>query len=255
GNQTRIDLLAKNLKNIYRNKSYPIVLISDGNQTSGGDYLYSFDNEISPVVLGDTLTHFDLKINQLNANKYAFHKNKFPVEVFLGYLGDKTIEATFSIERNNQVLHKEKVTFTEQKKSAVVNVVLEADKIGVQVYKAVILSGENEKNTYNNVKNFAIEIIDQKTEIAIISDINHPDLGALRRSIESNEQNKVSVFSTKNTPSLIDYDVVIVYQPTLSFQNVFSQLNQNQKNYFLITGKHTDFNFLNTNQEVFSLKA
>src|SRR5690606_30792606 len=106
----------------------PIVLISDGNQTSGGDYLYSFDNEISPVVLGDTLTHFDLKINQLNANKYAFHKNKFPVEVFLGYLGDKTIEATFSIERNNQVLHKEKVTFTEQKKSAVVNVVLEDRK-------------------------------------------------------------------------------------------------------------------------------
>jgi competence protein ComGC len=255
GNQTRIDLLAKNLKNIYRNKAYPVVLLTDGNQTSGGDYLYSFENEVFPVVLGDTLTHFDLKINQLNANKYAFHKNKFPVEVFLGYSGDKTIEAEFAIQRNNQVIHKEKITFSENKKSVVVNVLLEADKIGVQVYKAVILSGEAEKNSYNNIKNFAVEIIDQKTEIAIISDINHPDLGALRRSIETNEQNKVSVFSTKNTPSLTEYDVVILYQPTGLFQQVFSQLHTAQKNYFLITGKHTDFNFLNSNQEVFTFKA
>lgn len=255
GNQTRIDLLAKNLKNIYRNKSYPIVLLSDGNQTSGADYLYSFENEVYPIVLGDTLTHLDLRINQLNVNKYAFHKNKFPVEIFLGYTGDKNIETTFTIERGNQILHKEKVNFSKDKKSTVINVLLEADKIGVQVYKAVILSGESEKNQYNNVKNFAVEIIDQRTEVAIISDLNHPDLGVIKRSIESNEQNKVSVFSTKNTPSMAEYDVVILYQPTATFQNVFTQLNQTQKNYFLLTGKHTDFNFLNSNQDVFSFRG
>ena len=255
GNQTRIDLLAKNLKNIYRNKNYPVVLLSDGNQTSGGDYLYSFENKVFPVVLGDTLTHLDLRITQLNANKYAFHKNKFPVEVFVGYTGDKSITAELAIERDGQIIHKEKINFSDSKKSAVVNVLLQADKVGVQVYKAVILSGESEKNTYNNIKNFAVEIIDQKTEIAIISDINHPDLGALRRSIESNEQNKVSIFSTKNSPMLAEYDVIILYQPTGAFQNVFNTLNNARKNYFLITGKHTDFNFVNSQQEVFGFRA
>jgi hypothetical protein len=86
--QTNIDVVAKNLKSIYKNTTYPTVLITDGNQTSGNDYVYSFDaiNKVYPVIVGDTTT-FD-KINQLNVNKYAFHKNKFPVEAFLQYSGN-----------------------------------------------------------------------------------------------------------------------------------------------------------------------
>src|SRR5690606_29077781 len=184
GNQTRIDKLAKNTTSIFRNKTFPTVLLSDGNQTLGADYLYAFPNGnfVYPVVLGDTIVHLDLKINQLNANKYAFHKNKFPVEIFLGYEGEKSLETDFSIKQGGSVLFKEKVTFDKNKKSHVINALLDATKVGVQIYQAVISSSESEKNTYNNVKNFAVEIIDQKTEVALISDITHPDLGALKRS-------------------------------------------------------------------------
>ena len=45
GTQTNIDVVAKNLKNIYKNTNYPTILISDGNQTSGNDYVYSFGTE------------------------------------------------------------------------------------------------------------------------------------------------------------------------------------------------------------------
>src|SRR5690606_21903669 len=165
GNQTRIDKLAKNTTSIFRNKTFPTVLVSDGNQTLGADYLYAFPNEnfLYPVVLGDTIVHLDLKINQLNANRYAFHKNKFPVEIFLGYEGEKTIEADFVIRQGDGVLFKEKVTFGKDKKSHTINALLNASKVGVQIYQAVISSSENEKNTYNNTKNFAVEIIDQRT--------------------------------------------------------------------------------------------
>jgi hypothetical protein len=44
------------------------------------------------------------------------------------------------------------------------------------------------ENTYNNSKNFAVEVIDQKTKIALVTAINHPDVAALKRSIESNAQ-------------------------------------------------------------------
>lgn len=256
GNQTRIDKLAKNTALIYRNKIFPTVLLSDGNQTLGADYLYAFTNgnSVYPVVLGDTIIHLDLKINQLNANRYAFHQNKFPVEVFLGYEGEKSIEADFVIRQGDGVLFKEKVTFSKDKKSHTINTLLNASKVGVQIYQAVISSSENEKNTYNNTKNFAVEIIDQRTEVVLISDITHPDLGALKRAIESNEQNKVSVLNSKEITSLSDFDVVILYQPTSSFQTVFTEIKNSNKNYFLITGKHTDFNFINRQQDVFGYR-
>lgn len=256
GNQTRIDKLAKNTSSIYRNKIYPTVLLSDGNQTLGADYLYAFanGNSVYPIVLGDTIVHLDLKINQLNANKYAFHKNKFPVEIFLGYEGEKSLETDFTIKQGGSVLFREKVTFDKNKKSHVINALLEANKVGVQIYQAVISSSETEKNTYNNVKNFAVEIIDQKTEVALISDITHPDLGALKRSIESNEQNKVSVLSTQKITSLSDFDVVVLYQPTPTFQRIFEEIKNANKNYFLITGKHTDFNFLSRMQGIFGYR-
>ncbi len=256
GNQTRIDKLAKNTASIYQNRTFPTLLLSDGNQTLGSDYLYAFANKNSvyPIVLGDTLVHLDLKINQLNANRYAFYQNKFPVEVFLGYEGQKNIEADFVIREGNGVLFREKITFNKNKKSHTINALLDASKVGVQIYQAVISSSENEKNTYNNTKNFAVEIIDQRTEVALISDITHPDLGALKRAIESNEQNKVSVLNSQKITSLADFDVVILYQPTPSFQSVFREIKNSNKNYFLITGKHTDFNFVNPQQDVFKYR-
>ena len=87
GTQTNLDEVAKSLKSIYKNTTFPTVLITDGNQTSGNDYVYSFDanNKVFPLVVGDTTKFMDLKVSQLNINKYAFQKNKFPVEVFLNY--------------------------------------------------------------------------------------------------------------------------------------------------------------------------
>ena len=250
GTQTNLDEVAKNLKSIYKNATFPTVLITDGNQTSGNDYVYSFDanNKVFPLVVGDTTTFLDLKVNQLNVNKYAFHKNKFPVEVFLNYSGNKTITADFRISQGNSVLSKQSVSFSPSKKSAIINVLLPADKVGLQVFKATISSNEKEKNTYNNTKNFAVEIIDQKTNVAIVSAINHPDIGALKRAIETNAQRKVTIVKPNSINSLQDYTILILYQPTLDFKSVFENNKLAGINTFIITGNNTDFNFLNQNQ-------
>lgn len=250
GTQTNIDEAAKNLKSIYKNVVFPAVLISDGNQTSGNDYVYSFDenNKVYPIVVGDTTTFMDLKVNQLNVNKYAFYKNKFPVEVFLQYSGNKNINADLSISQGNSVLSKQSISFSSSKKSEVISVLLSADKIGTQVFKATISSKEREKNTYNNTKNFAVEVIDQKTNVGLISAINHPDLGALKRAIESNAQRKVTIVKPNDVKSLQDYTVLILYQPTAEFKSIFDKNKLAGINTFIITGTNTDFNFLNQQQ-------
>jgi hypothetical protein len=250
GIQTNLDEVAKNLKSIYKNSIFPTVIITDGNQTSGNDYVYSFDanNKVYPLIVGDTTRFLDLKISQLNVNKYAFQKNKFPVEVFLNYSGNKKITADFSISQGNSVLSKQTVSFSSSQKSVILNVLLPADKIGLQVFKATISSNQKEKNTYNNTKKFAVEVIDQKTNIAIVSTINHPDIGALKRAIETNAQRKVVVVKPNSINSLQDYNILIFYQPTNEFKSVFEKNNVAGINTFIVTGNHTDFNFLNQQQ-------
>ncbi len=256
GKQSNIDKAAKNLKSIYKNQHFPTVLISDGNQTSGDDFVFAFnpDNKVYPIVVGDTATYLDLKIAQLNVNKYAFHKNKFPVEVFLNYSGTKSVNASFKISQGNTVLTEQTVAFSPAKKSATLNVLLPADKVGLQILRAVITSKEQEKNTYNNTKNFAVEVIDQKTEVALISAMSHPDLGAIKRAIESNAQRKVTILKPNEVRSLADYNILILYQPTVEFKTIFEQNNNTKVNTWIITGNDTDFNFLNQNQNSFSFK-
>ena len=256
GNQSNIDNVATNLKQLNKNAYYPVVLLTDGNQTIGNDYMYSFQETatVFPVVLGDTTTTFDLKINQLNANKYAFLKNKFPVEVFLQYNGSKAISANFSIEKNGKKISSQAINFDKKNKVQSVQILLEADRVGLQKYKAVVSSVTKEKNTYNNVKNFAVEVIDQRKEIAIISDISHPDLGALKRAIESNAQRKVTLLKTNSISDLKKYNLLIIYQPTASFRKVFEANKNLRINTFIITGMSTDFNLLNQMQSDLEFK-
>ena len=256
GTQSHIDGVAKNLKQLFRNTNYPVVLFTDGNQTMGNDYLFSFQENTSvfPVVLGDTTTVFDLKINQINVNKYAFLKNKFPVEVFLQYNGNQTISTTFAIQKGNQTIHKQNITFTKDKKAQSISVLLNADKVGIAKYKAVISSEIKEKNTFNNTKNFAVEVIDQRSEIALISTINHPDLSALKRSIEVNQQRKVIILKPNEIKALEKYNVLILYQPDATFKTIVDKNKVTQLNTFIITGTTTDFNFVNQIQSDLTFK-
>ncbi|MNQ78660.1 hypothetical protein D3C85_935810 [compost metagenome] len=123
-----------------------------------------------------------------------------------------------------------------------------ADKVGLQIFKASISSKEKEKNSYNNIKNFAVEVIDQKSTIAIVSSINHPDIASLKRSIEVNAQRKVILVKPNDINQLQDASVLVLYQPTAAFKAIFDNNKLAGRNTFIITGNNTDFNFLNQQQ-------
>lgn len=255
GAQTRVDLVAQNLKSIHKNSTHPIVLITDGNQTHGSDYVYSFrqSNRVFPIVLGDTTKFLDLKISRLNVNKYAFLKNQFPAEVFLQYNGNKNVSATFSISNGATTLARQTVNFSPQNRAQVVNVLLPANTAGLQVFRASVTSGERERNTFNNQRNFAVEIIDQKTEVGIVSSLNHPDLGGLKRAVGTNAQRRATIVKP-GTVDVGNYNVLILYQPDASFRSILEQAEAAGVNTWIITGMSTDFNLLNRQQDQVSFR-
>ncbi|MGS2738297.1 vWA domain-containing protein [Sinomicrobium sp. M5D2P17] len=255
---TNISEALTSLKEIYRGKNASIILLTDGNQTYGEDYTYTSLNypmPVFPVALGDTTTYDDLKIQRLNVNRYVYLGNKFPVEIILNYEGKTAVSSTFHITSGNRTLYSQNVNFSPEKRSEIIRTHLDAGTRGLLTFRAEILPVKNEKNIKNNYKEFGIEVIDQKTEVLILSDIVHPDLGALKRSIESNEERTVTISKPNLGGNRIDdYQLVILYQPNTSFTNAFRQLEKTGKNTFIIGGKNTDWNFLNRIQKDFSRK-
>lgn len=254
-NQTNISSAFSSLHQIYKNTVSPTILVTDGNQTYGSDYEFSakkYNQNIYPVVVGDTTLYSDLKIKQLNVNRYAFLKNKFPVEVIAVYSGGAAISSTFQVTQGNAVVYSKKVSFSKTKSSEVITFNLSANAVGVQAYKATLTPMDNEKNTVNNSRNFGVEVIDQKTNVAIASTLMHPDLGALKKSIETNEQRSVTFFKPNELlGKLNDFQLVIIYQPDNSFSQLFAEMKDLKKNKFVITGTKTDWNFLNTQSEIY----
>lgn len=253
--QSNLHQAFSNLQRLYKNKTAPVVFISDGNQTYGQDFTYSakqLKQPIFPVVVGDTTQYEDLKIGQLNANRYAFLNNKFPVEVFVNYSGNSAISRRFEIKQGNQTLYSETISFSSNKTSAVINATLPANSVGVKTYSVAIQPLENEKNFENNTKNFAVEVIDEKTNVLLLSSILHPDLGAFKKSIEHNQQRAATIKNIEDDIDFGEYQLVVLYQPDENFARAYEQIERLGLNTLTVTGTKTNYQFLNRNQQVFT---
>lgn len=254
--QTNVAGVFSNLSQIYKNKTAPTLLITDGNQTYGSDYEFvskQYKQVVFPIILGDTITYSDLKIQQLNVNKYAYLKNKFPVEIIAVYNGNANVNSQLIITSGNSTVYRQNLNFSKVQNSQTINFTLPAGKVGVNTYVATITPLNNEKNKINNVKPFAVDIIDQKTNIAIVSAMSHPDIGALKKAIESNEQRSVSIVSPNIYLNTIDdFQMTILYQPNNTFKAVFEALDKNNSNKFVITGTQTQWSFLNNIQNSYT---
>lgn len=257
--QTNISKAFVDLKSIYKQTVSPTLLITDGNQTFGSDYIFTakqYNQSIYPIVVGDTTVASDLKITALNVNKYAYLKNKFPVEAILVYNGDKSFTKNFSISSKGKVVFSKPIEFSKENNSQVLRFNLPTNQVGVQTYSANLSALENEKNTKNNYKNFAIEVVDESTNVAIISTLLHPDLGALKKSIETNKQRKVSILKPKDfLVQKYDFQMVILHQPNNQFNSVLSYLTKENVNYLAVLGTQTNYDLLNKVTDLFSVEA
>lgn len=250
---TNISKALASVDELFKNEIAPTLLITDGNQTLGNDYEFVgsvLKNQVYPVIIGDSTKYTDLKIELLNTNRYAFLKNQFPVETILVYSGTNPVNSQFIVKQGNSIIYKENVSFSSIDNTKTISFTIPASKVGLQKYTAQILPLQAEKNTTNNSKQFAVEVIDQATNVLVVSQITHPDLGAFKKSITSNEQRTVTFKKPSEAISILnDYQLILLYQPNQYFRQVYSEISKLKKNTFVITGLQTDWNFLNSIQK------
>jgi len=256
---TNISKALSSVEALFENEIAPVVLITDGNQTYGSDYEFAsskLENQIFPLVVGDSTTYTDLRIERVNANRYAFLRNEFPVEILMVYDGNQTVNSRFEIKQGTTAIFNQNISFSKKERSKTLNINLPANNVGLQKYSAEIISLKGEKNKNNNKILFAVEVIDQATNVLVVSEILHPDLGALKKSITSNRQRSLEIKNPKEAlPLLNDYQLIVLYQPNSKFDDVFKEISKLKKNTLTITGTQTDWNFLNAAQNKFSKNA
>jgi len=257
GSDTDIYQAISQPQKLFKNRNKAIVVLTDGNQTRGNSYQYAkIDSRTAlyPIIYGDTIQYPDLKITQLNVNRYSYLNNEFPVEIFTSYSGKEDITTTFKIVSGNKTLHQEQLRFSKDNPSKIVNINLTSTSVGTQSMRAVLTPITAEKNTSNNYRNFAVEVIDQQTKVLILSNVMHPDLAALKKAIASNQQRDVEIKTTNDNPDLNDYNMIIFYSPGPAFAKAYNQSKLLNKNTWTITGPSTDFDFLNNQTDAFDIE-
>lgn len=256
--KTNIQNALQTVKDVFARRNTAVVVLSDGNQNIGAEFTTPEANDVwavNSVTVGDTTQYEDISVGAINTNTYAFLNNKFPLETYVAYQGKGSVETKVDIRVGGSTIYNEVVRLSEANSIKNINTFLNAKQVGLSTIEVRATALNTERNKANNKRETTIDIIDEKTSIVIVSEIQHPDLGAFKKAIESNEQRKVLfVNPAEDDVDVEGVDVFILYQPTSRFKKVFDLINNKKSNYILVTGSHTDYGFLNAIQSDFSIE-
>ena len=257
GKQTAIGSALSDLRILQQSdKKAPVVLLTDGRNTAGPDYVYGSrlpkSLKVFPVVFGDTLSYNDLRIDMLNVNPYAYKDNFFPVEIFISGDIDQPVKAQLKILEKGKVLFRKTLNLSPEHNAGHIMTKLKAGAVGLHRYVVQLSGLKNERKLLNNRSYFGVEVLKNAQKILILSDVIHPDIGAIKRSFKNHPYIRLELQRTTGQFDLSAYQSVILYQPTAKFAPVFERLKKLHKPWWIITGKHTDWNFLNTKNLFFS---
>lgn len=220
--------LIQSVRDIYFNQNVGALIV-------GGDGIYNRGK--NPVTLagelnfpvytigfGDTTLVPDSRIQNLSANRTAFAGNKFSVEIDVHFTKAQNQNLKLSLTHNNTEVAQRMITPPNENYFTTTEFILDADEPGLQHYTATIESLENEKNTSNNTFNFVINVLENKQKILILSDGWHPDIGAIKNTLEQQKSYEVSVFSEAPYPTNVETFNLLVLNQLPSASTSVSEL-------------------------------
>lgn len=251
--QTDLAALLEELYDRYSNRNIgAVVVASDGIVNKGKNPLYTERLLKAPVYaigLGDTAIKRDLLINQVAHNRLAYLGNRFPLEITVDASRFRGKESVLTVEQGGEVLFEEMVKVDRDRFTAKFPVLLDAEKIGIQKYTVRLKELEREVSYVNNQQSIYIDVLDGRQKILILADVPHPDVAALRESIEKNENYEVEARLVDDFDgTLAEYNLVVLFQlpsRTNQAQELLKQLKQQQMPVLYVLGQKTYLNRFN----------
>ena len=194
-----------------------IILASDGIYNEGENPLYASKNTKAPVftiALGDTNQQKDALISNVRHNQLVFAGNNFEMQVECKAFNCLNQKSKLRINHNGKTIFEQNLQFNSQTYFNNIPVKLEANEEGTQHYSIQIAPLSNEISYANNVYDVFINVIKSKQKVLILAQAPHPDVSAMKQSIESNLNYEVSysLLENFNYDEKSRYDLVILHQ-------------------------------------------
>ncbi len=199
----------------YRNVG-ALLLTGDGIYNQGYNpttRLQQLPFPVYTVALGDTAARRDAAISHVKCNSMAYLGNRFPLEITLRANQLQGQSKQLTVQHNGRTLFSKTIAYTDNRFSATETVLLEADRAGVQQYVVQIAVADGESSVRNNSYVVPVEVVDGHQKIAIVGAAPHPDLSALKRSLERQQNYEVSVVLAedfKADPK--DFDMIVMHR-------------------------------------------
>lgn len=222
---TDISSFFEELQTRYTNRNVgALILATDGLYNKGENPLYSSGFASFPiytVALGDTTVYKDVVLKKINANKIAYLGNKFPVEIIVGANKCKGSASTLTVMRGAEKIYTKTVSFNAESSVQTVYLEIEAALSGLQHYSVSVSPLDGEITTVNNFGNFYVDVLDQKQKILILANSPHPDIAAIKESLEKNDNFEVDFSLASDFSKKVDgYSLVILHQLPSAANNI-----------------------------------
>ena len=252
--KTHISQLFDYVNNTYTRQNIgAVVLASDGLFNRGINPLYKSFNtatHLYTIGLGDTVLKKDLKIKEANANAIAYLNNLFPVEIAIQANGCEGKNTVLTVSSNGKTLHTETVSINQPNFYKTVSVNVAADQPGVKHLIVTVQAVENEFTVKNNRQDVFVDVIDGREKIALVYDGPHPDIGAIKEAVKTQENYELisTDLGSFNPKDLPQYSVLILHQvPSKSSpsQGLMNAIKQAKIPVWCIVGTQTNVDQLN----------
>lgn len=196
-----------------------ILFISDGNFNEGQNPIYTAEKlDLTPVFtigVGDTIRKKDVLIRNVISNDFAFLGNKFPIDVDIESNKISAGQATVTISEKGKVIGSKQINFTDQDfELAHLTFTLDAKSVGFHEYTVSVSQMPNEYSYSNNIKSVYVEVLDSRSKILLTSGAPHPDLGAIKSALSTDQNIEVTAKLMKDLPqNLSAYDLIVWHEP------------------------------------------
>jgi hypothetical protein len=218
GKLTDISSLFKLIDDQFSNRNIgALILGSDGIYNRGANPQYESKNLRAPIytiALGDTIAKRDLLIANVNYNAISYLDNDFQIEISLESYQAKGSTSVLSVSSSAGIVYSKPVSINADEFRQSILLTLPADRKGIQQYSIRLAPVARELSGVNNTQTIFVEIIDGKQKVLILANSPHPDITALKQSIEINKNYavKVTLAADLLKPDIQEAGLIILHQ-------------------------------------------
>jgi hypothetical protein len=259
---TDINSLFKNINEQYSNRNIGAVIIaSDGLYNQGGNPEYEAQNLKSPiyaVALGDTVPKKDLLISNVNFNNIVYLDNDFQIQVNIEAYQSRGSGSRLTVSGSNGTAFSKSISVNSNEYRSTVPITLSAKKKGIQRFNINLSPVSGELSRENNSQTIFVEVLDSKSKVVILSNSPHPDISALKQSIELNKNYEVKSFqiSDYKAADIKDAGLIILHQLPAAGVDIkpLLQLSEGKPLWFIL-GTQTDISAFSQLQDLLTINS